>query len=102
MVKLSSAHIIIGSTLAETLFGNAQRVNWVYYPQRKTLMVAGAEDELFKQLHKTSGSMLKLRNEQGDRGIAIRELLIDNDLDEHDRELEYKADTGLNILNIYF
>lgn len=102
MVKLSSAHIIIGSKLATSFFGNAQRVNWVYYPQRKTLMVAAAEDELFKQLHKTSGSLLKLKNALGDRGMAMRELLIDNDLDEQDRELEYKADTTLNILNIYF
>ena len=102
MVKLSNSHIIIDKETAAALFSDAAQVNWVYYPQRKTLMVAAGADTLFKSLHKTSGSLLKIRNEQGDRSISMLELIIDNDLDGSDRELSFKADTEMKILSIYF
>lgn len=102
MVKLSNAHIIISSNTVAELFGDAARVSWVYYPQRRTLLVANAQDALFKGLHKTADSLLKYSNAQGDRSIAIRELLIDNDLDDSNRDLDYTADIPMQILTIIF
>lgn len=100
MVKLSNAHIVIDSATVAQLFGDALRVSWVYYPQRKTLLVADGRDELFKSLHKTADSLLKYSNSQGDRSIAIRELLVDNELNDADRELAHTADVPMKILTI--
>lgn len=102
MVKLSNAHIVIGAGTVAELFGEVARVSWVYYPQRKTLLVAHSQDELFKGLHKTADSMLKYSNAQGDRSIAMRELLIDNELDDTDRDLAHTADIPMQILTIHF
>jgi hypothetical protein len=102
MVRLSNAHIVISSDTVAQLFGDAVRASWVYYPQRKTMLVANGQDELFKSLHKTADSILKYSNNQGDRSIAIRELLIDNELDDSNRELAFTADAQMKILTIFF
>jgi hypothetical protein len=102
MVKLSNAHIILNSALVASLFGDAARASWVYYPQRNTLLVAAGQDALFKSLHKTSDSILKYSNSQGDRSIAVRELLIDQNLDDSDRELAFVADAQMKILTVHF
>lgn len=102
MIRLANAHIIISREVAALLFSTAQRVNWVYYPQRKTLLIAPAADELFTSLHKTAGSLLKHKNDKGDRSMSVQELLLDHEIDNSDRALDYKADSRLNVLNIYF
>jgi hypothetical protein len=102
MVKLSNAHIVISRGTATQLFGDAARVCWVYYPQRKTMLIAAGQDALFKSLHKTADSIFKYSNGKGDRSIAIRELLIDNELDDADRELVFTADIPMHILTINF
>jgi hypothetical protein len=102
MVKLSNTHIVISSATIAQLFGEVARVSWVYYPQRNTMLVANAQDELFKGLHKTADSILKYTNAQGDRSIAIRELLIDNELDDSNRALAFTADVAMQILTINF
>ena len=102
MIQLSNAHIIIDGATASSLFAEAVQVNWVYYPARQTLIVAASGDELFKSLHKTSMSMLKFKNDKGDRSISIMELLIDNDIDNCNRPLDYFADEQMKVLNVYF
>lgn len=102
MVKLSNSHIVIDSATATQLFGDAARASWVYYPQRKVMLVAAGHDELFKSLHKTADSILKYCNGQGDRSIAVRELLIDQELDDNDRELVVVADGQMKILTVHF
>ncbi len=64
-------------------------------------MVASQEDKNFKELHKTSLSMLKFKNSRGDRSISLEELLIDKEIDSNDRSLEYTADEKMKILTVY-
>ncbi len=100
MVKLSNAHIIIEAAVANELFGDAGRASWVYYPQRNNLIIAQSTDELFKSLHKTSTTILKHRNDKGDRSLDILSLIIDHDIDTTSRDLEYKVDKQMNVLNV--
>jgi hypothetical protein len=44
--------------------------------------------------------LLKSRNLKGDRTLAIREILIDNDLDTTDRDLEYEIVEKTNLIKI--
>ncbi|MEL6717421.1 MAG: hypothetical protein AAFP82_01760, partial [Bacteroidota bacterium] len=64
------------------------------------LMIAPKSDELFKQLHKAKQHMLKDRNAQGDKTVALHELLIDHEISSIDRELEYECQKELRILNV--
>lgn len=99
-VRLKSSHILIDQNIVAQIFGNDQNAYAVYYPKKKSLLLAAISDELFNKLHKASQHMLKDRNLNGDKSIAFHELLIDNQLDDTDRPLEFKIEPALGILNI--
>lgn len=99
-IRLQGTHLIIDHEIANTIFGKDTVAYVVYYPGKNTLMMAAYSDELFKKLHKTAQQMLKDRNLKGDKSLALGEILIDNQLDESDRDLEYKVEAALGILSV--
>lgn len=99
-IRLKSSHLHIDREVVTEAFGNDLNVFVVYYPDRHSLMIAPISDELFKNLHKAGQHMLKDRNLKGDKTIALHETLIDNQVDETDRDLEYELQPGLGILNV--
>ena len=99
-VRLKSSHLLIGRELASIIFGNELNVNVIYYADRRTLMIAPQSEELFKKLHKAKQHMLKDRNAKGDKTIALHELLIDNEISNTDRNLEFECQKELKILNV--
>ncbi|HHG86225.1 MAG TPA: hypothetical protein ENJ82_15855 [Bacteroidetes bacterium] len=92
--------MVIDHEVASQIFGDDLNVYVVYYADRKTLMIAPASDEIFKKLHKAAQHILKDRNLKGDKTIALHEILIDNQLDETDRNLAYELQAELGILNV--
>ena len=99
-VRLQGTHLLIDHEIVQTIFGEDTVAYVVYYPERKTIMLAAYSDELFKKLHKTAQQMLKDRNLKGDKSLALGEVLIDNQLDESDRDLEYKVEAALGVLSV--
>ncbi|MEL6866366.1 MAG: hypothetical protein AAFP19_18220 [Bacteroidota bacterium] len=99
-VRLRSSHLLIDKTLAAEIFDGEPNVNVIYYAGPRTLMVAPASDELFKKLHKAKQHMLKDKNAKGDKSIALHELLIDNEVNNSDRDLEYELQKALKVLNV--
>ncbi|MEZ4931339.1 MAG: hypothetical protein R2788_04305 [Saprospiraceae bacterium] len=100
LIRLQSSHLLIDREIASQVFKNDHNVYVVYYPKNNSLLIAPISDELFKKLHKANQHMLKDRNLKGDKSIALHELLIDNQLDDSDRSLEFKVESALGILNI--
>lgn len=95
-VYLKNSYLLIEASVAKVAFGDDFQVSVVYYPDRQTLLVAGKSKAFFEKLHKTSWLLLKDRNLLGDKSVNIRELLIDNDLDDTDRDLPYELkSTGI-------
>jgi hypothetical protein len=99
-VFLKGAHLIIRSEIAKSLFGNNFNAYMAYYPAKRMLLIASVEDELFKKLHKASQHLIKDRNLQGDKSIALHEILIDEQIDDSDRSLAYEYEPALGVLNI--
>lgn len=99
-IRLKSSHLWIDHELAMDIFGEDLNVNVVYYPNRRSLMIAPQSEALFKQLHKAKQYMLKDRNAQGDKTIALHELLIDNEINSTDRSLEFECQKALKILSV--
>jgi hypothetical protein len=96
MLQLKSGHLLFESQLVTELFGEEEQVNMVYYPDRNALLLACRSKTFFEKLHKTTWTALKLKNPKGDKTIFIRDVLIDHDLDDIDRELEYEVkNTGI-------
>ncbi len=92
--SLKNSYLLITAALAHEAFGDDPQVNVVYYPDRQTLLVAGASKSFFANMHKTSRVMVKDRNLLGDKSINIRELIIDNDIDDGDRDLVFDLKTS--------
>lgn len=99
-VRLQLDHLIISEYIAGPHFADVQNVNMVYYPDRQSLLIAPLSDELFTTLHKTRRCLLKDKNLNGAKSLAIHEILIDNQLDRTDRALEYEMEPELGILKI--
>ncbi len=101
-VRLQSAHLWIQGSVAEKVFGGVHNVYLAYYAERKMLLIAPVTQKEFKAIHKASQHILKMRNAAGDRSIALHELLVDQQLDQKDRDLNYECEPGLNILKVTF
>jgi len=99
-VYLEAAHICIKENIAEKIFGLESIVLSVFYAKNNTFLVAPAGEELFKTIHKASQQMLKTKNAAGDKSISIQELLLDNEIDENDRNLEFVIEEALHILKV--
>jgi hypothetical protein len=99
-VYLEAGHICIKKNIAETVFGLETVVLSVFYPKDNSFLVAPAGEELFKNLHKANQQMLKSKNAAGDKSISIQELLLDNDIEETDRNLEFVIEEALHILKV--
>ncbi len=99
-VKLHRQHLWLSAKVAEHAFAGERQVYVVYYPQRKSLLLAPMSDVAFKQLHECSLVMLKDRNLAGDRSLSVQEIIIDNDLDTTDRPLSFKGGKGLPMLQV--
>ncbi|RDB06368.1 hypothetical protein [Runella aurantiaca] len=96
ILLLKNGHIIIPVDLIQSVLEGELQVNLVYYPERNSLLIAGKSKSYFEKLHKTHWQTLKDKNLAGDKSLFVREILIDNDLDDHDRELSFDVkNTGI-------
>ncbi|MBC6995109.1 hypothetical protein QWY85_05265 [Neolewinella lacunae] len=100
-VQLKSQHLWLSAQVAENAFGGERQVYAVYYPQRGALLLAPMSDTAFKSLHECSLVMLKDRNLGGDKSLSLQEIIIDNELDEHDRPLAFSARPGWKMLQVF-
>ncbi|MES2518872.1 MAG: hypothetical protein V4585_12235 [Bacteroidota bacterium] len=100
-MKLQNGHINIPVDIVKTVLENEAQINWVFYPDRNMLLLAGKSKLFFEKLHKTDWQTLKDKNIQGDKSLFIRAILIDNDLDESDRDLVFEIkNTGIISINL--
>jgi hypothetical protein len=99
-VYLEAGHICVKKNIAEKVFGIETIVLSVFYAKENTFMVSPSSEELFKTIHKANQQMLKMKNANGDKSISIQELLLDNDIDENNRDLEFVTEEALHILKV--
>lgn len=92
-ILLKNGHLILPVHLVETVLEGELQINWVYYPERRSLLFAGKSRHFFEKMHKTMWQTLKNKNVVGDKAFFIRGILIDNNLDDTDRELSYEIKT---------
>ncbi len=101
-VYLEAGHIIIKNLLAQKIFGEETVVLSIYYNKENSFMVAPASEEFFRKMHKANQQMLKLKNANGDRSLPVQDILLDNNLNENDRDLKFTKEETLHILKINF
>lgn len=99
-VKLRTQHLWISGDVADSAFGAAPQVYVIYYPQQRSLLLAPMDDDIFPTIHKAGLQMLKNRNLQGDKTISLQEIIIDNDIDDTERDLVYMHQPGVRMLHV--
>lgn len=99
-VYLEGGHICVKRDTAEKIFGADNVVLSVFYAKDNSFLVAPASEDLFRRLHKANQQMLKTKNNDGDKSISIQELLLDHDINENDRNLEFKMEEAMHLLKV--
>lgn len=100
-MKLQNGHIIIPAEIVNTVLQNEVQINQVFYADRNILLLAGKSKLFFEKLHKTDWQTLKDKNILGDKALFVRAILIDNDLDDTDRELVFEIkNTGIITIKL--
>ncbi|MEQ9165804.1 MAG: hypothetical protein RLO12_06085 [Fulvivirga sp.] len=101
MVTLKSSHLCLEKELVTTIFKAISYAYVTYRKEQKQLLVTPVSSIWFTKMYEPTQFLLKEKNLKGDRSLAIREILIDNELDMVDRALDYEVVEKTNLLKIY-
>ena len=100
-VRLVASHILLENNIVERVFQQVQFALIVYNKEENTLLVSPVSNAWFKKMHKGAAQfMLKTKNMNGDKSLSIREVLIDNDIDDVDRDLDFKVIEKTKLVKI--
>lgn len=99
-VILKSSHVYLSAALVEQIFQSIHYAYVTYVAAQKQMLITPVSSQWFVKMHKPTQFLLKSRNLKGDRTLAIREILIDNDLDTTDRVLDYEIVEKTNLIKI--
>ncbi|HAS59766.1 MULTISPECIES: hypothetical protein [unclassified Algoriphagus] len=99
-IALKSSHIYLDAELVTTIFGEIHFAYVTYVEEQKKILITPVSSQWFVKMYKSTQFLLKSRNLKGDKTLAVREILIDNDLDASDRELDYEIIEKTDLIKI--
>ncbi len=85
---LKSLHIYLDDSVVKTIFEDVTSAFVVYNKEQHNILITPVTSDWFKKMYKPAQYILKARNLEGDKTLALGDIFIDNDLEETDRELE--------------
>ena len=100
MIWLKSAHVYLDSQLVNSIFEDVDYAYVSYIASQQKLLITPVTSLWFPKMYAATQFLLKTRNLKGDKTLAIREILIDHDLDLSDRNLEYEVITKTKLVKI--
>ena len=99
-ITLKTSHIYLDKELIAPIFGETEYAYVTFVEKQGTILITPVSSQWFVKMYKPTQFLLKSRNLKGDKTLAIREILIDNDLDMTDRDLEYEVVTKTNLIKV--
>ncbi len=99
-ISLRASHIYLNADLAKRVFQRIHYAYVTYLKEQQRLLITPVSSQWFVKMYEPTQFLLKERNLKGDKTLAIREILIDNDLDPNDRDLEYEWVEKTNLLKV--
>ncbi len=100
-ILLRSSHVYLPNELVEDYFGTIHYAYVIYLPETRKMLITPVNSRWFANLYSPTQFLLKSRNLKGDRTLAIREILIDNDLNMEDRNLIFELEKDLNLISVF-
>tara|TARA_R110001606_G_scaffold375138_1_gene533297 strand:- start:449 stop:769 length:321 start_codon:yes stop_codon:yes gene_type:complete len=99
-ITLKTSHIYLDNELIEPIFGKIHYAYVTYVEEQGKILITPVSSQWFVKMYKPTQFLLKSRNLKGDKTLAIREILIDNNLDITDRDLEYEIIEKTNLIKV--
>ncbi len=101
MIRLYRSHILLEADFAQQYFANCSHVLAAYNTQSNTLLVSAVSAQWLPKLYdKVAQFVLKQKNSKGDCSIAIHQILLDYDITDVDRPLDYQWMDQTQLLKI--
>lgn len=88
-IVLKSSHLILAPSLVNNILEGSDTVYVAYQAQNQALLVSPKANSWFPKLHQAEEFLLKNKDLKGTRSVAIREILLDHEIDDADRHLTY-------------
>ncbi len=99
-VELRSSHLLLDSDLVTRIFGDIHYAYAAYVAAQQALLLTPVSSQWFVKMHSPAQFLLKDRNLNGDKSLAVREIFIDNELDERDRILEVEVVDRTQLIKV--
>ncbi len=99
-ISLKSSHIYLENELVEAIFENIHYAYIKYLKDQNRLLITPVSSQWFVKMYEPTQFLLKSRNLKGDRTLAIREILIDNDIETKNRDLDFEIIEKTKLIKI--
>ncbi|MEQ8553103.1 MAG: hypothetical protein RIC06_24470 [Cyclobacteriaceae bacterium] len=99
-IRLKSSHLIISPDIVKEILNGISSVYVSYKEDQELLLLSPKENDWFPKLHKSIEFLLKDKDLLGTKSVAIREILIDHDINASDRELQYAINEERRFVKI--
>lgn len=100
-ITLKTSHIYLSHELIGPIFGEVDFAYVTYVAEQAKILITPVTSQWFVKMYEPTQFLLKSRNLKGDKTLAIREILIDNDLDTTDRDLTYEVIEKTNLIKVH-
>lgn len=99
-VSLQRAHLCLEAELVQEVFAKITHAFVTYSQEQKMLLLTPVSSIWFSKIHDASQVFMKDKNRKGDKSLAIRDILLDNDLSMTDRSLEFEVIATTKLIKI--
>lgn len=100
MVSLKESHLQLDHSIVTKIFQDINYAYVTYTVKQKKLLVTPVSSQWFVKMYNPTQFLLKTKNLKGDKAIAIREILLDNDIKQNDRMLSFEVIEKTNLIKI--
>ncbi|MEL6591168.1 MAG: hypothetical protein AAFQ87_18405 [Bacteroidota bacterium] len=96
-----ASHLCFAASIVKAVFGEENNAYMAHYPEKHYLLFSPVSSPFFKKMHPATQHLLKTKNLQGSKSIALHELLIDHDLALPEGPLQYEILDKAKMLKVY-
>jgi len=99
-ILLKSSHLIIPAEISDQILKENTSVYVSFKKDLNALLLSPKENDWFPKLHESMEFILKSKDLKGTKSVAIREILIDQEIDDDDKSLECVVNEDRSFLKI--
>lgn len=100
-IYLKSSHLCFDVEIRRFIGSEQQNVFLAYYKDKGYLLMSPVSNAFFPKLHPSTQHIIKAKSLSGAHSIALHELLIDHQIAEQDRQLDFELIEKTKVIKVY-